>query len=108
MVTHAQEEDPAPAQPAAASKPAPKPAAKPAPKPAPEPEPQDPAQQKKQAAAKEKDLGNAAYKRKAFDEAISHYDRAIELDDQDISFITNKCAACPSLNVLLLVGLPSM
>ena len=30
----------------------------------------------------------------AFDEAISHYDFAIELDNQDISFITNKCAAC--------------
>ena len=101
-IMHAQEEDPVPSQPAAASKPAPKPAAKPVPKPAPEPEPQDPVQQKKQAAAKEKDLGNAAYKRKAFDEAISHYNRAIELDDQDISFITNKCAACPSIIVLLL------
>ncbi|KAK9838651.1 hypothetical protein WJX74_000655 [Apatococcus lobatus] len=85
------EEDPAPSQPAA-PKPAPKPAAKPAPKPAPEPEPEDPAKQKKQAAAKEKDLGNAAYKRKAFDEAIAHYDRAIGLDEQDISFITNKAA----------------
>ena len=91
-----QEEDPAPSQPAP-PKPAPKPAAKPAPKPAPEPEPEDPAKQKKSAAAKEKDLGNAAYKRKAFDEAITHYDRAIGLDDQDISFITNKYAACTSV-----------
>lgn len=38
----------------------------------------------------EKELGNAAYKKKDFDEALIHYDRAIELDPSDITFLTNK------------------
>ena len=37
-------------------------------------------------------LGNAAYKAKNFDVALEHYDKAIALDDTDISFITNKAA----------------
>lgn len=41
-------------------------------------------------AAREKDAGNAAYKKKKFDEAIEHYTKAIELWDQDISFLTNR------------------
>lgn len=44
-----------------------------------------------QEAVKEKELGNAAYKAKCFDKAIQHYDAAIELDDSDISFLTNRC-----------------
>lgn len=44
----------------------------------------------KAAALKAKEEGNAAYKAKRFDEAIGHYDRAIELDDTDISFLTNR------------------
>eukprot|EP00271_Cylindrocystis_brebissonii_P015448 TRINITY_DN38347_c0_g1_i1.p1 TRINITY_DN38347_c0_g1~~TRINITY_DN38347_c0_g1_i1.p1 ORF type:complete len:586 (+),score=186.26 TRINITY_DN38347_c0_g1_i1:283-2040(+) len=47
---------------------------------------------KKEAAIKEKELGNAAYKKKEFDTAIEHYTKAIELDDTDISFITNRAA----------------
>ncbi|KAJ8764191.1 hypothetical protein K2173_005371 [Erythroxylum novogranatense] len=43
-------------------------------------------------AAKEKELGNAAYKKKDFETAIAHYTKALELDDEDISFLTN-CAA---------------
>lgn len=44
-------------------------------------------------AVQEKELGNAAYKAKKFDEAIKHYNTAIELDDTDISFLTNRYVA---------------
>ncbi|KAJ4877344.1 Hsp70-Hsp90 organizing protein 2 [Raphanus sativus] len=43
-------------------------------------------------ALKEKEMGNAAYKKKDFDTAIKHYSAAIEIDDEDISFITNRAA----------------
>ncbi|GMH38183.1 hypothetical protein BSKO_06067 [Bryopsis sp. KO-2023] len=43
-------------------------------------------------AAKEKDAGNVAYKKKKFDEAIAHYTKALELWDKDISFLTNRAA----------------
>lgn len=43
-------------------------------------------------ALKEKELGNAAYKKKEFTEALQHYDRAIELDPDNITFMTNKAA----------------
>lgn len=46
--------------------------------------------QRKEQALKEKDLGNAAYKAKNFDVAITHYDKAYELYDEDISFLTNR------------------
>ena len=46
-----------------------------------------------QAEAKtEKEAGNAAYKKRQFDEAIQHYNRALELDDSDISYLTNRCS----------------
>ena len=38
----------------------------------------------------EKDKGNAAYKKKDFTAALEHYDRAIELDPDNITFLTNK------------------
>jgi len=41
----------------------------------------------------EKDLGNAEYKQKKFDEAISHYDAAFELDKTNVAVLTNKSAA---------------
>ena len=50
------------------------------------------AAQKAEAKA-EKEAGNAAYKKRQFDEAIQHYNRALELDDGDISFLTNRCMA---------------
>lgn len=46
----------------------------------------------KKRAYEEKEEGNAAYKAKKFDDAIMHYERAIELYNQDISFMTNKAA----------------
>lgn len=57
----------------------------------------------KEQALKEKEQGNAAYKAKSFDVAIGHYDKAYELYDEDISFLTNRqghyhaCALCGAL-----------
>ncbi|GFS33061.1 stress-inducible protein [Actinidia rufa] len=63
-----------------------------------EPEPEDmdvpeeerEARERKKEAHKEKEKGNAAYKKKDFEAAIQHYAKAIELDDKDISFLTNR------------------
>lgn len=69
-----------------------------APEPEPEPEPMEvrmeerEKKERKAQALKEKEAGNAAYKKKDFDTAIQHYTKAIELDDEDISFITNRAA----------------
>ncbi|KAL5728184.1 Hsp70-Hsp90 organizing protein 3 [Ranunculus cassubicifolius] len=66
--------------------------------PEPEPEPMDipdeakELRERKAQAQKEKELGNATYKKKEFEKAIDHYSKAIELDDTDISFITNRAA----------------
>ena len=64
----------------------------------PEPEQDDEQKQKqrrKDDALKAKEQGNAAYKARKFDEAIGHYDKAYELYDEDISFLTNRSAADP-------------
>lgn len=45
---------------------------------------------KKELAQKEKELGNTAYKARRFEEAIAHYNRAMELDDTDVSFLLNR------------------
>ncbi|CAN0842001.1 Hsp70-Hsp90 organizing protein 2 [Linum grandiflorum] len=61
----------------------------------PEPEPMEVPEEEnegKAQALKEKELGNAAYKKKDFETAISHYTKAIELYDEDISFLTNRAA----------------
>ncbi|KAL5580041.1 hypothetical protein UlMin_012483 [Ulmus minor] len=39
---------------------------------------------------KGKVVGNVAYKNKDFDTSIQHYSKAIELDDEDISYIMNR------------------
>ena len=87
-----------PAEPLGSSDAANKPAAKPAApaKPA-EPEPETEEQlerkaklQRKEEALRAKEQGNAAYKARKFDEAISHYDKAYEVYDEDISFLTNR------------------
>ncbi|KAA0193175.1 Stress-induced-phosphoprotein 1 [Fasciolopsis buskii] len=44
------------------------------------------------AALAEKDLGNAEYKRKNFQQALLHYDKAIELEPTCITYHTNKAA----------------
>lgn len=43
-------------------------------------------------ALEEKELGNAAYKKKDFETALQHYERAIELDPTNITYLTNKAA----------------
>ncbi|MCH82495.1 heat shock protein STI-like, partial [Trifolium medium] len=48
--------------------------------------------QRKAVAQKEKEAGNAAYKKKDFDTAIQHYSEALKWDDEDISFLTNRAA----------------
>ncbi|CAD6262908.1 unnamed protein product [Miscanthus lutarioriparius] len=66
--------------------------------PEPEPDPMEVTEEEKEhkerkaSAQKEKEAGNAAYKRKDFDIAIQHYTTAMELDDEDISYITNRAA----------------
>lgn len=68
------------------------------PEPEPEPEPMEvpeeekTAKERKAEAQKEKEKGNAAYKKKDFETAIAHYTKAMELDDEDISYITNRAA----------------
>lgn len=62
--------------------------------PEPEPEPMEVSEEKerKVQAQKEKEAGNSAYKKKDFETAIQHYTKAIELNDEDISFLTNRAA----------------
>jgi len=42
----------------------------------------------------EKELGNAAYKKKDFETALAHYKNAIELDPTNASFLTNRAGQC--------------
>lgn len=46
----------------------------------------------KEEALKEKNLGNQLYKAKKFEDALIHYDKAIEFDRTDMTFLTNKAA----------------
>ncbi|KAF7722013.1 hypothetical protein EC973_003769 [Apophysomyces ossiformis] len=46
----------------------------------------------KQQALAEKELGNQAYKQRKFEEALTHYDKAWELDNTNITVLTNKAA----------------
>ncbi|GMJ15012.1 Hop2 [Hibiscus trionum] len=86
-------DSPSTAQP---SQPAKEEVKKPAPEPEPEPmeitEEEKEKKEKKAKALKEKEAGNAAYKKKDFETAIQHYTTAMELDDGDISYITNRAA----------------
>lgn len=83
------------------------------PEPAPEPEPEEEmdedgkaVKQRRAEAQREKEAGNAAYKARQFEAAIQHYDKAIELDDSDISFLTNRCSPgfCLLDRVLSILG----
>ena len=64
--------------------------------PTPETQPEDEETRKnkelKAAADNEKELGNAAYKKRSFDEAIGHYEKAWDTY-QDVSYLTNLSAA---------------
>ena len=51
-------------------------------------------------AQREKELGNAAYKKKDFETAIQHYTKAMDLDDKDIFYITNRAACHTKLGAL--------
>lgn len=46
----------------------------------------------KEDAIKEKNLGNELYKAKKFDEALEHYNKAINLDRTDMTYVNNKAA----------------
>nr|CAD7393397.1 unnamed protein product [Timema cristinae]CAD7425319.1 unnamed protein product [Timema monikensis] len=43
-------------------------------------------------ALKEKELGNEAYKKKNFEEALKHYNKAVELNDKEITYLNNIAA----------------
>jgi len=78
----------------AQSKPAPKPAQ---PEPKPDPEPELSAEEKKQkdivSKAEEAKLkGNELYKKKNFTEALEWYDKAIEIDPTNCTYISNKAS----------------
>ena len=91
----AEEDIPMPDARPSSAKPA-EPAKAPAPEPEPEPEPEDEealaAKKAKEEAEGEKKLGTENYKKRQFDVAISHYDRAWGLH-KDITYLTNKSAA---------------
>lgn len=63
----------------------------PAPK-EPTPDPLSALSESQKSAVKEKELGNEAYKKKDFETAILHYDKAFELDPVNITYLTNKAA----------------
>ncbi|KAG9510298.1 Stress-induced-phosphoprotein 1 [Fragariocoptes setiger] len=50
------------------------------------------ADQCRMSAVEEKNLGNEAYKAKNFEKALEHYNKAIELNGTDMTFINNKAA----------------
>eukprot|EP00245_Coleochaete_scutata_P013383 TRINITY_DN5419_c2_g1_i1.p1 TRINITY_DN5419_c2_g1~~TRINITY_DN5419_c2_g1_i1.p1 ORF type:complete len:574 (+),score=174.40 TRINITY_DN5419_c2_g1_i1:258-1979(+) len=91
-----EEEEDKPSTPAPAEPSKPKSAPEPAPKPEPMEEEMDDEEREKKKrkaeAQREKEEGNAAYKKKLFDEAIGHYSKALELDDEDVTFYTNRAA----------------
>ncbi|KAL1463527.1 hypothetical protein WDU94_015270 [Cyamophila willieti] len=69
--------------------PSPKRAPSPPKKPA---EPTENLTDEQRSAKKEKELGNEAYKKKNFEEALVHYNKAVEFDPTDITFQNNIAA----------------
>jgi stress-induced-phosphoprotein 1 len=47
---------------------------------------------KRAASDKEKDSGNALYKKRQFEDALKAYDKAWELDETNVAVLTNKAA----------------
>lgn len=66
------------------------------PKPEQEPKPEKKAEDnlspEKRKALEEKNLGNIAYKKKSFEEALQHYNKAVELDSTEIVYLLNIAA----------------
>lgn len=60
---------------------------------APEPDNLTPEEKKKRDSLAEKERGTAAYKKRDFPTAIDAYSKAIELDPDNMSFLTNRAAA---------------
>lgn len=65
---------------------------KPKPEPKPEKKEEDNLPPEKRKALEEKKLGNEAYKKKCFEEALQHYNKAIELDSTEIVYLLNIAA----------------
>eukprot|EP00842_Homolaphlyctis_polyrhiza_P003885 jgi/Hompol1/4498/HPOL_001786-RA len=79
-------------KPAAKAEPAPAPAPAPAPEPVPMDTEEDEKKKKRAASDAEKAKGNELYKKRAFDEALKHYEAAWELDNTNVAILTNKAA----------------
>lgn len=65
---------------------------KPKPEPKPEKKEEDSLPPEKRKALEEKKLGNDAYKKKNFEEALKHYNTAVELDSTEIVYLLNIAA----------------
>lgn len=65
---------------------------RPSPPPTKKPSEDDNLPENKKLAKNEKELGNAAYKKKDFESALSHYHKALEHDSTDITFHSNIAA----------------
>ncbi|KAL6425080.1 hypothetical protein ACFW04_009406 [Cataglyphis niger] len=65
---------------------------KPKPEPKPEKKEEDNLPPEKRQALEEKKLGNEAYKKKNFEEALEHYNKAVELDPTEIIYLLNIAA----------------
>lgn len=65
---------------------------KPKPEPKPEKKEEDNLPPEKRKALEEKKLGNEAYKKKNFEEALKHYNKAVELDSTEIVYLLNIAA----------------
>ncbi|CAL1677226.1 unnamed protein product [Lasius platythorax] len=65
---------------------------KPKPEPKPEKKEEDNLPPEKRKALEEKKLGNEAYKKKSFEEALQHYNKAVELDSTEIVYLLNIAA----------------
>ncbi|XP_076672614.1 stress-induced phosphoprotein 1 [Andrena cerasifolii] len=60
--------------------------------PEPQNKPEDDLPTEKREALKEKQLGNDAYKKRSFEEALEHYNKAVELDPTEIIYLLNIAA----------------
>ena len=71
-----------------------------APKPEPQPDPKSQLNENQRKAEEEKELGNNAYKKKDFEDALVHYEKAAEHDPTNITYLTNKAAVYFEQNAL--------